>query len=98
MTPDANLTLAKRRVAVLKGFYIHLGAFVMVMCTLLVIDSFTGPGWWVHWPLLGWGIGVLVHAFVVFGQAPSLFADWEIRKIASEKRRLDANGVKGPSE
>ena len=98
MTVDINLELAKRRVAAIKGFYIHLGAFVMVMCTLLVIDAFTGPGWWVQWPLVGWGIGLLVHAFGVFGSSPDLLANWEIRKIASEKRRLDEISAKGTSE
>lgn len=98
MIVDINLELAKRRVAAIKGFYIHLGIFVLVMCGLVVIDAFTGRGWWVQWPFLGWGVGVVAHAFGVFGEAPSLFGNWEARQIAAEKRRLDEASVKGPTE
>ncbi len=98
MTEDVNLNLAKRRVAALKDFYIHLGVFVLVMCGLVVIDASTGPGWWVQWPFLGWGIGILAHAYGVFGGSPDLLANWETRKIAAEKRRLDEATAKGPRE
>ena len=89
MNELANLSLAKRQVAALKGFYIHLAAFVLVMGLLFGIDASTGSGWWVQWPLLGWGVGVLGHAFAVFGQLPSVFARWERNKIDELKRRLD---------
>ncbi len=98
MLSDINLKLAKRRVAALKSFDIHLGIFVLVICGLAVIDAATGPGWWVQWPFLGWGIGLLVHAYGVFGSSPKLLANWEARKVAAEKRRLDEVSPKGPSE
>lgn len=98
MTVDVNLRRAKQRVAEIKGFYVHFAIFVIVMCALLAIDAVTGPDWWVQWPFLGWGIGVLAHAFAVFGQTPSLLTNWEGRKVAVEKRRLDERSVKGPGE
>ena len=101
MNDNANLNLAKRQVAAIKGFYIHLAVFVLVMGILLAIDATTGPGWWVQWPLLGWGAGLLAHAFVVFGQSPSMVANWEARKVEAVKRRLDERAsasLKRPAE
>ncbi len=89
MTEDEKLSLAKRQVAAIKGFYIHLAVFALVMAVLLAIDLGTGSGWWVQWPLLGWGVGVLGHAFGVFGHSPGALARWEQKKVAEIKRRLD---------
>ncbi len=55
MESDERYRLAKRRVHVLKGFYIHLATYIAVMALLLLIDFLTGGGWWFYWPLLGWG-------------------------------------------
>jgi hypothetical protein len=80
--PDrAKLEQAKRRVAAIKGFYVHLTVFVLVLAGLLVVNLATAGEWWVHWVLLGWGIGVVAHALAVFGRAPSIVADWERKKL-----------------
>lgn len=57
---------AKAHVAAVKGFYVHLTVFVAVMSGLLALNYTGGGSWWVQWPLIGWGIGVLGHAFSVF--------------------------------
>jgi 2TM domain len=97
MPEDTNLRLAKQQVAALKGFYIHLSIFVIVICGLVAIDAATGPGWWVQWPFLGWGVGVLAHASTVFWRSPETVGRWETKKIAEVKRRLDDNAPAGPS-
>jgi hypothetical protein len=43
-------------------------------------DAADGP-WWVLWVFLGWGLGVLAHAFGVYGHASKSIAQWEERKI-----------------
>ncbi len=80
MESDERYRLAKRRVRVLKGFYIHLATYIAVMALLLLIDFLTGGGWWFYWPLLGWGIGIIAHAFTVFGIGGFLGSDWEEKK------------------
>lgn len=77
----ARLAYAKRRVAAIKGFYIHLLIFALVLAGLFVINVAGGGQWWVLWIFFGWGIGVVAHAFGVFGHAPRAIADWEERKI-----------------
>lgn len=77
----AKFAQAKRRVAAIKGFYIHLVVFALVLAGLLVVDMATGRDWWVHWVALGWGVGVIAHAFAVFARVPRMVADWEARKL-----------------
>jgi hypothetical protein len=60
---------AKRRADELQGFYIHLTIYVLVNLGLFVINAVTrgdGGAWWFYWPLMGWGIGLLIHAGTVF--------------------------------
>ena len=58
---------ARKRVEALKGFYIHATAFVLVNIALFTINLLVGGVWWFYWPLIGWGIGLALHAFAVFG-------------------------------
>ena len=77
---EAKLARARRRVAALKGFYIHLSVFVLVMAGLAVINLLTGPPWWMLWALFGCGIGVLAHGLAVSARTSRAIADWEERK------------------
>jgi hypothetical protein len=83
-----KLERAKRQVAAIKAFYIHLTVFILVMVLLFTINALSSPVWWVQWPLLGWGIGVLGHALAVFGRAPARIASWEERKIQELKDKM----------
>lgn len=65
----------------MKGFYVHLLVFVLVLAGLFTINAASGGGWWVLWVLFGWGIGVIAHALAVFGRAPQAVAEWEKRKV-----------------
>ena len=58
---------ARARVQALKGFYIHAMVFVLVNVALLSINALADGVWWFYWPLMGWGIGLGVHALAVFG-------------------------------
>jgi two-component system, LytTR family, sensor kinase len=78
---DARLARAKRRVAAIKGFYVHLFIFALVLTGLFAINAASGGSWWALWVLFGWGIGVVVHALAVFGRKPQAVAAWEERKI-----------------
>ena len=89
MTTDSNDRLteqerrarARQRVAEIKGFYTHLIIFVAVLVLLFAIDASTGGNWWVQWVFLGWGIGILAHAFAVFFTPPKFIERWQERKI-----------------
>ncbi len=71
---------ARKRVEAVKGFYIHALVFVLVNIGLFAINLLAGGSWWFFWPLIGWGIGLAVHALNVFGSGNMLGRDWEERK------------------
>lgn len=51
-----------------RGFYIHLFVYLAVITGLVVINYLTGGPWWVQWPLIGWGIGILFHGYTVLAR------------------------------
>lgn len=73
---------AKKRLDELKGFYGHLLSYVLVIPFLILINYMTYWGYkWFWWPMLGWGIGLAVHALGVFGKDKIFGKEWEERKI-----------------
>jgi len=73
---------AKKRVKEIKGFYGNLVSYILVISFLTFINlKYTPEHLWFYWPMLGWGIGVLFHAFGVFNIVPFFGDDWEEKKI-----------------
>ena len=69
---------AKKRVEELKGFYANLISYCCVIPILIFINlSYMPEFQWFWFSAAGWGFGVLMHAFKVFGYS----ATWEERKI-----------------
>jgi hypothetical protein len=65
-TPAGTQPVARRKV----GLYIHAAVYAAVNVLLLTINLSTTPRHlWFQWPLLGWGIGLLVHAAAAFSLA-----------------------------
>ena len=79
---------AKVHVAALKGFYIHLFVFAAVMIGLFAADYAAGGSWWVQWPFIGWGAGVLGHAYLVYSPRKISADSWEERKIRETMAKM----------
>jgi hypothetical protein len=79
MTPRER---AEKRVEEIKGFYVHLMVYSVVNLGLFLINLVTrdGGGWWFYWPLLGWGIGLTIHAATLLFEGP-FGPRWEERKV-----------------
>ena len=81
---------AKKRVEARMGFYTHLSVYAVVILFLAIIDFLTSSGTvWFHWPMLGWGIAVALHALAVL-VFPGRFAITE-RMIEKEMGRVRKN-------
>lgn len=73
---------AKKRVEDIKGFYHNLLSYVIVIPFLIFINLYTSPHYhWFWFPLFGWGVGLTIHGFTVFGYNAIFGRDWEERKI-----------------
>ena len=46
-------------------FQLHLRAYVLGTVVLVLIDSMAFEGWWFFWPIMVWGILVLLHGLYV---------------------------------
>jgi hypothetical protein len=89
MNEHEKTAKAAQQVEAIMGFYIHLVTFILVMASLLVVNWIATPDvWWVQWPFLGWGIGVVAHALFVFGSMPNFITNWQLRKIKQLKDRM----------
>ena len=69
---------AKKHVENLKGFYGNVVSYCVVIPFLIYINYTTS--WDFHWfwfPLFGWGLGIVIQAFQVFGYG----TNWEKRKL-----------------
>jgi sensor histidine kinase YesM len=80
---------AHRKVKEMKEFYANLITYILVMPFLIFINYHTYWEFkWFWFPLLGWGMGVAIHGFTVFGYGSS----WEDKKIREimEKERLNS--------
>ena len=82
-TQQQRYEQAHSRVRTIKGFYMHTTDYVVVKMTLLAINVLAGGVWWFYWPLIGWGIGLGVHALAVFGFGGGgpWGRNWEEQKI-----------------
>lgn len=79
---------AKKKVKAIKGFYVHLTVYLLVNAFLIITRAFSdGDGWNEFWQwqtyntAIFWGIGIVFHAFNVFGMNFLLGSNWEERKI-----------------
>lgn len=69
----------------LRRFYQHCLRYVLVNAILVAVNLVHTPErLWVLWVIGGWGLGLLLHAFCVFGPDWMLGPDWEKRQV--EKR------------
>jgi hypothetical protein len=83
---DPNLSVAerdaRRQVRGLRHFYHHLVVFAVVGTGLAAINLIVSPGrLWIHWPMLGWVVWLVLHAFRTFARGRWLGAEWEERKL-----------------
>ena len=78
---------AREYVNQLKGFYVHLVIYIAVSVMLFLFDWLTPGGPWFYWPVLGWGVAVVINAVAVFVSGHFFGASWENRKLDEYRRR-----------
>jgi hypothetical protein len=88
---------ARKRVEELRDFYTHVVVYVVVNLGLFFISRLTGGGNWFLWPLLGWGIALLLHGVTVL-LGGSFSERWETRKIRQYMERERTRGGPRPPQ
>lgn len=96
-TEEQKYLNAKRKVKKIKGFYVHFTVYLIVNIFLIILRIFSIDGfenlweWQTFNTAIFWGIGIVFHAFSVFGMNFLLGKNWEERKIKEfmEKDKRD---------
>ena len=78
---DKRYQKAKEKVEAIKGFYGNLTAYCIVIPCLGWLNYNTTSFPWVVFPMLGWGLGLLLHGMEVYGYNPLWGKRWEERKL-----------------
>jgi hypothetical protein len=87
LSPDEIDKMARKRAGAKLGFYAHAALYVLVNLFLfLVSERAFGGRHWSPFPLLGWGLGLALHAVSVFvlGSGSNL----RERLVEKERERL----------
>ena len=80
VSPEEALALA--HVRRIKGFYMHLAEYCVIVAMLAVMNVFISPDYpWVIFAAAPWGFYVLVHGLSAFDKVPFLTGQWEKRHV-----------------
>ena len=93
MNDDDLLHLARRRVRIKTGFYIHGLVYLLVNSVLLLINLLGGGPRWHMAPLLGWGLGLAIHGLVTLLALRG--GGLRKRMVAAELRHLQQQRDRG---
>jgi len=80
---------AKKKVKAKKGFYSHLGVYatMFVFFFIMNIVNFDGEIWFFY-PMLPWGISIVIHYIAVFGlPGGKMSSEWEEKEMEKEMER-----------
>ena len=87
LTPEEIEHLARRRAGAKMGWYIHACVYVVVNVVMFALSHYGfGPRRWSVFPMLGWGLGLVLHGISVFvlGKGSS----FRERLVERERERL----------
>ncbi len=75
--------IAKKKVMLIRTFYISLISFVICISLLAAMNYYFNQ-WqypWFLWAGFGWGIGLLVQAYKIYGSDKFFGKSWEQKKL-----------------
>lgn len=85
MHPDDLERLARRRAGAKLGWYAHAAVFILVNLAVFALSRHGfGQRPWSIYPLLGWGLGLVLHGISVFVLGSGL----RERLVQKERERL----------
>ena len=85
-TPDSEPGLREQatiRLRKKRDFLAHLLAYVLINGSVLIIWALTGSGFfWPVFPMLAWGVGLVLHAWDIYRQPLSeQQIQWEMKRM-----------------
>jgi hypothetical protein len=89
---DDSYVRARKHVEEVKEFYYSLISYIFVIPFLIFINYWTSWHFqWFWFPLFGWGLGLVFHAYKVYVNDGMLGRNWERNKIDEYMREEEEN-------
>ena len=89
---DDSYVRARKHVEELKEFYYNIISYCFVIPFLIFVNYWTSWHFqWFWFPMFGWGIGIVFHAYKVYVNDGVLGRGWERRKIEQFMREEEEN-------
>ena len=89
--PAGERAAAIKRINARRDFFKHITVYAVVNAGLIVIWLVTGAGYfWPGWVLGGWGIGLVLHGWDLYGRRP--ISEAEIQREMERGRREQQTG------
>jgi len=89
---DDSYVRARKHVDELKGFYGSLISYICFIPFFIFINYWTSWDFkWFWFPIIGWGIGLAIHAMKVFVNDGPFGRNWEKRKIEEYMKEEEHN-------
>lgn len=84
---------AQKRVKDIKGFYVHLSIYCIVIPIIIYVNLTYEPHFhWFWFSTFGWGSGLFIHWLTVFGfRLLGIGKDWEEKKIKKYMEEQNSN-------
>ena len=84
---------ARKKVNAKKGFYVHFGVYIAVSIFFILLNMIEyqeDEEFWAIYPIISWGLGILIHYFTVFGLpgVGPLDKEWEEKEIEKELDKI----------
>lgn len=79
---SADEALAFAKVRKIKGFYMHVAEYVLIISFLAIANLYMTPHrLWFAWAAIPWGLLLALHGLRVFDKIPFLNGEWERREV-----------------
>lgn len=92
---DNSYLRARQHIDDLKVFYYGIISYCLVIPFLIFINYKTYWGFqWFWFPMIGWGIGLIINAFKVYVSEGVFGRNWEERKIKQFMKNQDDNDTR----
>jgi sensor histidine kinase YesM len=72
---------ARKKVRDMRAFYFSALLYAVIIPIFWVVNLSVGGPVWAHWPMIGWGIGLIIQGLSIFARGTVFGAEWEERKV-----------------
>lgn len=93
--PKKNLSTAQKKAKFRKNLRNYIGFSIF----FIALNAFGGSRhFWAIYPILGWGIGVLIEYFALYGPLKDPETEGEVEEFDLERNRPPAHRNQPPTE